>query len=306
MKDVLQRLERHRRRYGAARLLRYGAETAAAYAAYGFFRLLPLDAASFTGGWIMRKIGPRLKRTEKVVLPQLALAFPEMDDAARHKTMVAMWDNIGRVFAEYAHLDDIWPRVTLAGAEHLAAARDSGRPVIFVGGHVGNWELAAIAVQKGGDIPLHSIYRAPNNAGVEKILRRAREAGSAGQLIPKGASGARRILSVLRQKGAVGMLVDQKLTGAPPVPFFGRPALTAPAVAMFAIRQKALLHPIRVERLAGAHFRVTVEPDMNAESYGAGDAAVAALLGDINRRLESWIRVHPSQWLWTHRRWDGA
>ncbi len=282
---------------GAGRVARYAVEAAAAHLVYGFFSLLPLDAASATGGALMRAIGPRLKRSETTALPQIAAAFPALDDAAARGVVRQMWDNIGRIFAEYAHLDTIMSRVTVVGREHLDAARESGRPLIFVTGHIGNWEISSIVVQSAG-IPLNIVYRAPNNPWVERLLHRARQAGSGGGQIAKGTAGARQIVGVLRNNGAVGMLVDQKLTGAPQIPFFGRPAHTLPSVPVFATRFSARVHYVQIERLAGAHFRATISPEVEV-----GDDQ-GAYLTRMNAELENWIRLHPAQWLWTHRRWD--
>lgn len=285
------------RRRGFARVARYALETALVYAVYGFFRVLPLDAASAVGGAAMRAIGPRLRRTKDIVVPQLAMAFPAMDEAARGRVMTAMWDNVGRVFAEYAHLDDILSRVSVTGREHLDQTQACGRPVIFVAGHIGNWEIAPIVVQSAG-IDLNVVYRAPNNPWVEGLLRRARSAGSGGRQIAKGAAGARQIVKVLRGNGAVGMLVDQKLSGAPLVPFFGHPAQTLTSAFVFARKFNARVHYVRIERLSGAHFRATISPEVTV-----GDDETA-FLAAMNAELESWIRVHPAQWLWTHRRWE--
>lgn len=285
------------KRRGVGRVARYALEAAFAHLVYGAFRILPLDQASAVGGALMRTIGPRLKRTEKVVLPQLAMAFPDKSEAERRAIALSMWDNIGRVFAEYAHLDRIMSRVTVVGREHLDAARDSGQPLIFVTGHIGNWEIASSVVQSAG-IDLNVVYRAPNNPWVEGLLQRARSAGSNGRQIAKGASGARQILSVMRAGGAVGMLVDQKLTGAPLVPFFGREAYTMSSVPVFASKFKAHVHYIRVERLAGAHFRATISPQAEVGNDEH------EFLRVMNAEFERWIRVHPAQWLWTHRRWD--
>lgn len=285
------------KRRGAGRVARYALEAALAHAVYGIFSVMSLDRASATGGAIMRWLGPKLKRTHKVVLPQLAMAFPEKTDTECYKIACDMWENIGRVFAEYSHLDDIMSRVTVVGREHLDAARDSGQPVLFVTGHIGNWELSSISVQSAG-IDLNVVYRAPNNPWVEKLLQRARRAGATGGLIRKGAVGARQILTVMREGKSIGILVDQKLSGSPRVPFFGRPAQTASSVYVFASKFNARVHYVRIERLAGAHFRATIGP---AVDIGNDQQAY---LTAMNAELESWIRVHPAQWLWTHRRWE--
>ncbi len=103
---------------------------------------------------------------------------------------------------------------------------------------------------------------------------------------------------MVRKGGAVGMLVDQRLSGGPQIPFFGRPALTLPSVHVFARKFQARVHAVRVERLAGAHFRVTVSPEIPV------DADQTDFLTRMNAEVESWIRLHPAQWLWTHRRWE--
>lgn len=285
------------RRRGLARVLRYAFEAAVVHIVYWAFRALPMDRASALGGAIMRMIGPRLKRSNTVVLPQLALAFPEKTLDERRALMLAMWDNIGRVFAEYSHLDDIISRIEIVGGEHVKNAHDSGRPTIFVSAHIGNWEPISIVLRHLG-VSMHVVYRAPNNPWVESLLQRARSVGVEDRQIQKGASGARQILSVMRAGGAVGMLVDQKLSDAPLVPFFGHLAHTLPSVPVFAGKFNARVHYIHIERLEGAHFRAVISPEV---AIGQDQQVY---LTAMNAEVESWVRKHPAQWLWTHRRWD--
>jgi Kdo2-lipid IVA lauroyltransferase/acyltransferase len=108
---------------------------------------------------------------------------------------------------------------------------------------------------------------------------------------------------VLRQGDHLTMLADQKLNDGVPVPFFGRDAMTAPALALLARRFDCDLLPARVERLKGARFRLTVFPPLGLPRSGNAHADVAALLGEVNRTLEGWIRDRPEQWFWLHRRW---
>ena len=97
--------------------------------------------------------------------------------------------------------------------------------------------------------------------------------------------------------------MDQKLNSGIPVPFFGRDAMTAPAVATFALRYDCPVWPVRVERLAGASFRVTVHPKLAMPEQGTREERIHAITVAINRTLEDWIRERPEQWLWLHRRW---
>jgi Kdo2-lipid IVA lauroyltransferase/acyltransferase len=99
------------------------------------------------------------------------------------------------------------------------------------------------------------------------------------------------------------MLADQKLNDGIPVPFFGRPAMTTSALASLALRFDCDVLPARVERLRGAHFRLTVFPALPLPRSGKPQADVAALMGQVNAILESWIRDRPGEWFWVHRRW---
>ena len=106
-----------------------------------------------------------------------------------------------------------------------------------------------------------------------------------------------------RAGGEIGMLVDQKMTDGIAVPFFGRDAMTAPALAQFALKYDAPIVPIRAERLDGAHFRVTFYPALEVTKTGNRHDDIQAIMTDVNATMESWIRERPEQWLWLHRRW---
>jgi len=88
-----------------------------------------------------------------------------------------------------------------------------------------------------------------------------------------------------------------------PIPFFGRPAMTAPALAEFALRFDCPVVPARVERLRGARFRITLYPPMDLPRTGDRRADVVAIMTKINAVIEEWVRERPDQWLWLHNRW---
>ena len=131
----------------------------------------------------------------------------------------------------------------------------------------------------------------------------ARLRGGTGELIPKGAVAARRAVAALRRGAHVSLLADQKLNDGIAVPFFGRPAMTAPALALLALRFDCAVLPARVERLEGAHFRLTLYPPLDLPRTGNRDADVAALMRSVNATLEGWVRERPEQWFWVHSRW---
>lgn len=279
------------------RFIGYPVEAALVYALYGFFRLLPLDMASNLGGWIGRSLGPRLGASKKV-RRNLALAMPELSAAQRDAITTGMWDNLGRVMAEYPHLGELdTSRVEVIGKEHLDAVLAQKRPLLMVSGHLANWEVIPLTATNHGLDP-QLIYRHANNPYVEKLLSRARSVGST-RLARKGVEGARSVHGALRNSEVVGMLVDQKHNRGLAIPFFGQPAMTAPAVAELALKYSAPIIMGRLERLGGARFRVTIDPPLDVSSGN-----VTEILTRINARLEEWIRLRPEQWLWLHKRWS--
>jgi len=271
---------------------------------FGVFGLLPLDWASAIGGALARAIGPRLGVSKRARL-NLGRALPGLSKAEIAPIIAGMWDNLGRVAAEYPHLRRIrifepGGRVETQGFENMDQAVAAGRRMIIFSGHLANWEIGMLAaVQYGADVA--QIYRAANNPLIDRMIIRFRSIG--GELIPKGTVAARRAIAVLRRNAHLTMLADQKMNDGIPVPFFGRPAMTASALAVLALRFDCDVLPARVERLGGARFRLTVFPPLPLPRSGDNHADVAALMTKVNQILEGWIRDRPEQWFWLHRRW---
>jgi Kdo2-lipid IVA lauroyltransferase/acyltransferase len=271
---------------------------------FGALKLLPIDWASALGGAIGRRLGRHLGISKRARL-NLRRAFPDIRDAAIEQILIGMWDNLGRVAAEYPHLRGIrvfapGGRVETHGLEHIDRAVAAGRRMIIFSGHIANWEIAALAAAQYG-VPITQIYRAANNPLVDRLIARFRD--DRGEYIPKGAAAARRAFAALYRGEHLTMLADQKLNEGIAVPFFGRPAMTATALGLLALRFDCDVLPTRVERLAGARFRLTVFPPLPLPRSGDLRADVAALTADVAAVLEAWIRDRPELWLWVHRRW---
>ena len=269
----------------------------------GLCRLLPVDWASALGGWIGRTVGPHMGQSRKAAR-NLARALPENAPERNRQIIRGMWDNLGRVIAEYPHLSRICAqleggRVEVHGLDIVRGLIGDGKPGIMFGGHLANWEVQPFIARHTG-LELGLIYRAPNNEWVDSLLRRLRDAPL---LFRKGQEGAKALFSLLRRGGHAAMLVDQKMNDGIPVPFFGRDAMTAPAIAQFAVRLDCVLVPARTERLNGARFRITVLPPLDIPKTGDRAADERAIMVAINALLEGWIRERPEQWLWLHRRW---
>ena len=263
-----------------------------------FFRILPLDVASYIGGLVLRLCGPHVK-AHKTADANMQSALPMLSAEERALILRDMWDNLGRIIAEYPHLSRkiMKKRITIHGIEHLETVKHSGKGSFFVSGHFANWEIAPLTAALYG-LPLVLIYRAPNNPFSDWIIRNTRY-GFSRAMFNKGREGAQRILKAVKKGEAVGILIDQKLNEGKPISFFGREAMTATATTAMAIKQQVPLLLARVVRTKGAYFDVSVRPPVFYDK--TADAIVE--MEALHRILEGWISEYPAQWFWVHKRW---
>ena len=289
--------------------MRWRLEAAAARGALAVLRRLGPVAASNVCGAVARGVGPLLP-VSRVADANLRLAMPELDDVARRRVVREVWDNLGRTVGELPHMAALQPTTAgpgweLDGAETVQALAAQGGPVIFFSGHIGNWEmLPAVAAHHG--LPTALLYRAASNPLVDRVIVDLRRRGAGAPMFAKGAGGARQMLAHLSRGGALAMLMDQKMNDGIEARLFGRPAMTAPALAALALRLRCPVVPAHVERLGPARFRMVCDAPLPLPDSGDRTADVLALTQMVNDRLERWIRARPGEWLWLHRRWPKA
>ena len=271
----------------------------------GLFRVLGLQRASDLGGWLARNIGPKIPVTRRA-RRNMARALPELSEAQREKAIYDMWDNLGRTFAEYAHLDKFWAikpeaRIEIAGIDNAHAAIAQRKGGLFVSGHCGNWELMPRCI---ADVGLKGtlVYRPPNNPYVDAWIAKQRRIGLP-TLAAKGGDGARAIIRTLKEGSFLAMLVDQKMNDGIAVPFFGRDAMTPTGAPQLSLRHGSPIVPAWCERLPGQCFRMTVYPALVTPNTGNKDKDTYELALLLNQFLEARIRENPANWLWLHSRW---
>jgi KDO2-lipid IV(A) lauroyltransferase len=292
--------------------LRFRLEALAVSLAIGLFRWLGPVRASNVGAAVAGFLGPRLP-VSRVAVANLSRALPELDAAARAVVLRDVWCNLGRVAAELPYLGAMrrtasGPGFEVVGDEQLQAIAAEGGPAIFFAAHIGNWEFAPLSAAAHG-LRLSNFYRAAKNSLVDRVINELREAGATPvgqapvQNFPKGAAGARAALRHLQQGGLLGMLIDQKMNDGIEVPFFGLPAMTAPAAAVYALRFRCKLLPVHTERIGPARVRIIIEPPVPLPDTGNRQSDIALLTAVLNRHVEGWIRTRPGEWLWLHRRW---
>jgi Kdo2-lipid IVA lauroyltransferase/acyltransferase len=271
-------------------------------------RLAGLDRASAAGGWFGRNVMAPLQRNNPTVTRMIATAFPEKTAAERAEIAAGMWDNLGRVTAELAHLDrmdadELARRVKIIGREHLDGAVAKGTGFIVISGHFANWELGLPLFAKLFRMRSAIVMRTPNNRGVARWIAATRDGAGAAEQIEKGPAGLRRMFATLRRGDAVMMLVDQHFAEGVPVPFFGRPTMTTTAPAMLARKVGVPLVGFGFRRTEGAYFELEFYPEFDVPHSDNADRDAAETTAAVNAAFESTIRRAPSQWLWGHARW---
>lgn len=279
--------------------MKHGTEHILLKAALGFFGILSPDTASRFGGALFRMLGPFMG-ISKVARRNLALCFPDWSQSKIDTTVKGMWENLGRVVAEYPHLEAIAKsdRIRFRNADAFRAIKDGGKPTIFVSGHIGNWELLPPALLFTQGLTMHSVYRAPNNPLVDRLLVQLRAFGGALRSFGKNRRGLAETLKALQEGTCVGMLVDQKMNTGINVPFFGHPAMTSTAFVELAKKLSCPVIPGRIIRTSGCRFEIELSDALVIDGRDT-----SAIVADMHTHLERWITEYPEQWLWLHRRW---
>lgn len=283
-------------------------EYALALGVGGLFRLIGIDAASAIAGKTARAFGPLIGAVSRRADTNFRIAFPDWTATDRRRAVADAWENLGRTAAEFAFLERFDPnrddgRVEIVNREALDALIRDGRRAVLVSGHFANWEVIPASLHKAG-LDYGFVYRAANNPLVDGMIIRKRGAAMSRRQFPKGKRSGRDLIETLKDGRSLAMLVDQKLTtGGVSSPLFGKPALTAPAAARLALKFRAPIIPVSLERLRGARFRMTIEAPIDLAGYGDGTEDLQRVTDLINQRIEHMIRARPGQWLAFHRRW---
>lgn len=275
-------------------------------------RLLSPDIMANLGGWLMRNIGPILPEN-RIARDNLKHAFPEKSDSEIEKILLGVWDNLGRVGAEFAQLDRLWnydadhperpSRIEFSEVdiERFTRLANDGKPALIFASHLANWELPAICAATH-HLESAVLYRRPNITAIDNWLRETRSA-SMGTLISTGLDAPMQISDALKRGVHVGMLVDQYYVRGVEVTFFGRRTKANPFLARLARHFDCPIHGTRIIRLPNNRFRAELTEEVKPAYDAEGKIDVVATTQIIMTVIEGWIREHPEQWLWLHRRW---
>ena len=272
-------------------------------------RLIPVETAGRMFEGFARWLGPKIWR-HKVVMDNLAIAFPEKSLEERKQLASDSWAQTARTLLEYIYLDEILDmdedhtesdRIEIVNAEQFLKLRDDGLPAILFTGHIANFELLPLIAGRFG-LNVQSLFRQPNNKYAASHVADARkEFGK--NLVASGAGASFQLMSALEKGDHVGLLVDQKFRRGIMVPFFGREAPTNTLLAKLARRYDCPVHGARTIRLPGGRFRLEITDELDLPRDKNGDVDIRGTTELVTNMVEGWVREHPEQWLWMHRRW---
>ena len=266
------------------------------------FKIIGLSLASRFSGKIVSLIGPFF-RSKNIIRSNILKALPNLEKNDIEKISKKMWNNYGRILAEYIFIKDFRSskfenNIVIEGQEILNDIKKCNEPVIFVSGHFNNFELMAMQIEKSG-INLVAIYRPLNNKFLNFIMEKIRKKYICKNQIEKGISGTKQLLSFFKKKTSIALMIDQRVSEGIKSNFFRNEAFTTTIPAQFVKKFKCKIVPIYIERTHDVNFRMTIhEPLQFSENE-----TIESITLSLNILLEKMISKKPEEWIWSHNRW---
>ncbi|HEY0566589.1 MAG TPA: lipid A biosynthesis lauroyl acyltransferase [Xanthobacteraceae bacterium] len=287
---------------------------AAGFAAVGALKTIRLTSRrrmADLAGAVMRRVGP-WRPEHRVARQNLQAAFPEKSPSEIESILAGVWDNLGRVTAEFAHLDRIRTydpdipgpfdiEYDQATYDRFHGLRLDGKPGLIFTAHLANWELSAM-VAAAYKLDMIVVYRQPNMRAVADAVLQIR-GNSMGELMPTGLDTPLRLGEALAAGRHAAMLVDQYAVRGVDVNFFGRTTKANPLLARLARQVECPIHGARMIRLPDHKFRIEMTDAIETPRDAEGRVDVQGTMQAITNVVEGWVREYPEQWLWVHRRW---
>ena len=269
---------------------------------FSLFKILGLNFSSKIGGKLFEKIGP-LFRSKKLIHANIRRALPHISQENLNEIVKLMWNNYGRVFAEYIFIKDFRngkysSNIKIEGQDILEKIRQTEQQVIFVSGHLSNFELMAMHLEKTG-IKLSAIYRPLNNIFLNPLMEKIRKKYICKHQIKKGIGGMKKLMSLKKENFSTALMIDQRVSEGVFSNFFNQKALTTTIPAQLIKKFKIPVVPIHIQRNNGPNFKITIQkPIIFSE-----ENSIQNITDKLNYVLENLIKIKPEQWIWSHNRW---
>ena len=245
-------------------------------------------------------VGPFFK-SKKITENNLNIFLGENSSVNKKKIINDMWKNYGKTFIEYIFLDYFRNKkshISLEGKEHLSQIIKKNKPVIFISGHLANFELMSMEITKQ-NVPLATIYRPLNNFFLNPFMELLRRRYVCSNQIKKGIKGVRESIEYIKKKHCIALMIDQRVSEGEKVIFFDKPALTTTLPAQLSIKFDLEVIPVFIERDKDNKFKIEFQKAINPKNF----KNKLELSRELNVVLEKMITRNPGQWIWTHNRW---
>ena len=269
---------------------------------FSLFKFLRLNFSSKIGGKLFEKIGP-LFRSKKLIQKNIKRAFTHINEENLDKIIKLMWNNYGRLFAEYIFIKEFRngkysSNIEVEGQDILEKIKETGQQVVFVSGHFSNFELMAMHLEKTG-IKLCAIYRPLNNIFLNPLMEKIRNKYICKYQIKKGISGVKSLIKLMKNNFSTALMIDQRVSEGILSNFFEKPALTTTIPAQLVKKFNIPIVPVYIERVRDIHYKIVI----NKPIVFTKDNTIQKMTDDLNLILEKMILKKPEQWIWTHNRW---
>tara|TARA_B100000900_G_C20564802_1_gene710539 strand:- start:207 stop:1067 length:861 start_codon:yes stop_codon:yes gene_type:complete len=269
---------------------------------FSFFKILRYRISSYLGGKLFEIIGPFF-RSRELILTNIKRAYPKIDLKSSKKISRQMWNNYGRVFAEYMFIKDfrvgkLKDNISIDGQEILEQIKKNNKPVVFISGHFSNFELMAMHLEKTG-INLSTIYRPLNNFFLNKVMERIRRKYICKNQIKKGIGGMKKLIKLKKKNYSTALMIDQRVSEGISSNFFNEKALTTTIPAQLIKKFSIPVVPIFIERVNNINFKITI----NKPITFSNKTTMSEITEELNKSLEKMIRHKPEHWIWSHNRW---
>ena len=266
-----------------------------------FFELIGYQKSSNIGAKIGKVFGP-IFRSKNIIKKNLENSGIK-DEISQKKIIEEMWENYGRILAEYPFLkkfktNEFKNYITIEGQEHLSEIKFKNKKAVFVSGHFNNFELMAMQLENMG-IDLAAIYRPLNNFLMNKKIEKIRVNHICKKQVKKGKSGTREILKYLNQNTSIALMIDQRVSEGKKIKFFNKLALTTTIPAQIVSKYECVIIPIYIERYNKHYFKMKINKPLKLTK----NDSLEFISETLNNLLEKMIMKNPSQWIWSHNRW---
>ena len=266
------------------------------------FKILGLKISSSISGKIFQIIGPFF-RSKKLINENIKRAFPKISQDRLEEISKGMWNNYGKIFAEYMflknfRLDQKNSNIIIEGQEVLDKIKSENKPVVFISGHFSNFELMAMQIEKSG-IKLSAIYRPLNNKFLNTIMENIRIKFICKKQIKKGIGGIKELVRLQKKNYSTALMIDQRVTEGIESNFFSKRAFTTTIPAQLVKKFNNPIVPIFIERIDKVKFKITIHKPL----IFANNNSTQKITDELNKILEKMILQKPEQWIWTHNRW---